>query len=102
LYRGIRKGKVSDECKQVGSKGYWPSPSSTSASLEVAKEYAGEGGTIFEIHLNSEKPHPHINLNNGEWSDTPSDHEILLLPYFELEVTKVENREDLEAYIIVK
>ena len=60
LYRGV--GKKFDE-KEL-DRGIWSAFTSTSLDIDVANMYAGENGTIFEIKLYSDEPHPHVSISH--------------------------------------
>jgi hypothetical protein len=89
LYRGVAASKLNLNDYKKGSKGFWPGFSSTSPTLQVAKNFAGPGGIIFEISLAQNSPHPNVILGKG-WSNYPGEDEVLLLPYFSALVANVD------------
>jgi hypothetical protein len=77
LYRGV--------CRKLDDKqnGFWSPFTSTTLNPEVAMMYAGPEGTIFEISLSKNDPHPHANISHV--SKVPDEEEVILLPFFPLQ-----------------
>jgi len=100
LYRGVSASKINLNEYKKGTKGFWPGFSSTSPTVDVAKNFAQPGGVIFVINLSEKSPHPNVILGPG-WSVYPGEDEVLLLPYFSAQIEKVEKLQGY-TYIHVK
>lgn len=92
LYRGIPKGCMKAEDYEANRNGFWPSFTSTSRNIDIAYEFAGEGGFIFVITLCKDNVHPNVILNN-DWSKYPRQEEVLLLPYFSVRTTAITKKD---------
>jgi hypothetical protein len=75
----------------IGHRYYWSAFSSTSKSLDIAKEFGGPTAVIFVMTVAKNAPYHNIEINPG-WSYFPREQEVLLFPNFYFEVTKIENK----------
>jgi len=94
LYRGIKIPKSNLADYQIGQSGFWSAFISTSTNEAVSRRPPFGGNVQFVIHLSERIPHPHIVLPS-DWSMFRRENEVLLLPYFPLIITNIE---DLGSY----
>ena len=59
------------------------------ATCDLDKAKEASDGIIFELHFSEKNPHPHIILENEEWSQTAKEKETLIYPYFPFNVEKI-------------
>jgi len=85
LYRGVPRVKM--ENYKVGQKNFWTAFTSTSKTLETAKEFATCEGIIFYIKVAENKPYHNIEL--AKCDSGYNEQEVLLLPNFYFTVTDV-------------
>lgn len=88
LFRGVEKKFINLNDYPVGAQGFLPGFTSTSLTENVALEFAETDGIVFKISLSRNKPHPNIKMN--DISLHSYENEVLLLPFFALRVTNVE------------
>ena len=90
LYRGVQEKieKIQD---------VWGPFTSTFLKFSVAKEFASNEGTIFEIKLDDKFPHPHASISTI--SKYPEEDEIVLLPLFRFK--EISRREEGNLTIIM-
>lgn len=84
VYRGI---KVKANSPPTGSRLFWKAFTSTSLNYEIAKEYAGEDGTILEFQL----PDSRYAAKVDKLSNFPQE-EVLLLPFEAFDFVKADNK----------
>ena len=100
LYR-VTKKKQSCEYRNNHTM-FWKTFSTTTESLSEAKKYLNNNkdGTIFEIRLAKDLPHPHLKLDNG-WSAFPKEKIVLLWPYFAFHTIGI-RKEDGYEYVVLQ
>jgi precorrin-6B methylase 2 len=99
LWRGL--DDCSSDYKMGEDNGYWSSFTSCTPSRAIAQQkFYCPGGVLFEIHLSSTNPHPHIVVPDA-WRDStiPTEAEVLLLPYFPLKVKEIRKEKDASGEI---
>ena len=77
VYRGVSRDEVDLSLYHNGNQVDWPTFTSTSANRQVARSFAGEGGTVFTILRDPS----HANAADvSSLSAFPAEQEVLLLP----------------------
>ena len=104
LYRGIRHGiDVFNEFNEYRIKKtrplFFPSFSSASSIIDIAKIFAGVDGVILKIILSKKNPYPHIMLPDGWSLYANNEVETLIYSYFPFYVDKIEDLD--EQYKII-
>ena len=100
LFRGMKKDLKSEyKCM---TQMFWPAFTSTSEKLAQAELYtdeANKSGTIFEIQISKNSPHPHMKLpfNWTRWKES----EVLLWPNFAFHCLKI-RKEKWYSYVVLK
>eukprot|EP00475_Leptophrys_vorax_P028378 TRINITY_DN40_c0_g1_i1.p1 TRINITY_DN40_c0_g1~~TRINITY_DN40_c0_g1_i1.p1 ORF type:complete len:437 (-),score=101.26 TRINITY_DN40_c0_g1_i1:24-1334(-) len=89
VYRGLRVSK--EQAKHYEEERYflWPNFSATSRMKEVAQDFAGETGYVFEIELNRSVMMYSIPKKLTKFK---SENEVLLHPYSGFEVLYVDHK----------
>ena len=83
LYRGVQE-------KIENIQDVWVTFTSTFSKVSIAKEFARNEGTIFEIKLNDNFPHPNASISTiSKYSE---EDEVVLLPLFRFK--EVSRREE--------
>ena len=100
LYKGNKKNKSSDY--RNNHTMFWETFSSTTESLNEAENNTNvnNDGTIFEIRLSKNLPHPHLKLLNG-WNSFPKVKEVLLWPNFAFHTIAI-RKEKWYEYIVLQ
>ena len=89
LYRGVKRSIANEYMNDKLM--FWKPFSSTSLNLETAENIFTEkniSGTIFEIKLSNNNPHPFLQLPNN-WTKYKQENEVLLWPNFAFKCVEV-------------
>jgi len=92
VYRGIDNSKIIAQHYTFGRKVHWRAYSSTTSNLTKASDFAGDNGVVLKMTVSTGK-------SIKDYSQFPTEDEILLSPNMELVVSRAMYVDGLQRFV---